>query len=132
MPNFTLKTLDGKIFTNNDLKNDKNSLFIFFDPHCDICKIEGKEFSEKAELFHSTHLYFISSVSKEEILEFQNENNLTQTNITFLQDDDSFNSHYAIPIVPFMCLYNNEYKLINIYKGGVNIDLILKDAERIN
>lgn len=127
-----LKTLAGEIFTNEDLEIDKNILFVFFDSGCEICQIEGDSFSKAANEFHSTHIYFVSKESTEQISKFRIEKNLNQTNITFLQDDGNFSSNYDVSSVPFMCLYDKSGKLINIYKGGVKPELILKDAERIH
>lgn len=126
---FQLQTLDGKLFTNDNLEANKNILFVFFDSGCEICQIEGDSFSKIANEFHSTHLYFISKEPISQISKFQSEKKLDQSNITFLQDDNDFSSNYNVSSFPFMCLYNQERKLINIYKGGIKPELILKDAE---
>lgn len=129
---FQLQTLDGKVFTNEDLEPNKNILFLFFNSGCEICRIEGNEISRIAKEFRSTHIYFISSESVEEIMGFKNEKELNQPNITFLKDDSSFTSNYDVSSVPFMCLYSKTGELIKIYKGGIKPELILKDAERIH
>lgn len=132
IPFFELQTLEGVAFKNEDLEQNKNSLFVFFDSNCEICQIEGKAFSKTAHQFHSTHIYFISNESIEQILKFQKEKNLKQTNITFLQDDGHFSSNYDVSSVPFICFYNKKDELVKIYKGAVNPKLILEDAEGVH
>jgi len=131
IPKFNFTTLDGKNYRNADLPINQNILFVSFNPDCEYCVIEGKEFSTKAKYFSDTQIYFISSAEKIEIQKFQKEQNLVELkNIHFLMDKrGEIYKNFNMKSIPYMVLYSKNHKLINEYKGAINIDLILKQLK---
>ena len=46
IPKFELKTLDNVSFTNQNLKTNLNTIFIYFNSDCDFCHHEAESISQ--------------------------------------------------------------------------------------
>lgn len=128
IPEFTLQTLTGEIFTKQDLPTNKPSLIIYFSPDCQHCHYEASVIRDSIQRLSDISILWVSQASKETLRNFAEEYDLTNySNIFILQDQgNAFKRLMAITISPAILIYNEEQKLITLFKGETKIDTILK------
>ncbi|GAA4203578.1 hypothetical protein GCM10022289_20100 [Pedobacter jeongneungensis] len=60
LPQFTFYRLDGKAFSNTDIKQGKKNLFILFDCTCEHCQRESKILNTNYAKFKDVNIYMIT------------------------------------------------------------------------
>jgi len=128
IPEFDYTDVNGKNFTQNNLKKATPVLFIYFNTECEYCNIETKMIKDNIEKLKTIQLIFISFEEPEKIIRFaQTYQLLNRDNIHFLYDKQvSFATTFDVTALPTIVIYDRQKQLIEKIKGQVKIDHILK------
>ena len=127
MPSFSYVTLENKIFTQENLVQNKPTLFIYFNSECDFCNHEAEMVQQNIEQLKDIQVVFISYEPVEKIKQFATKFKLlNHDNISFLSDSKiSFASTFDVKSMPCLVLYDKENNLIEKIKGQVKIETVL-------
>lgn len=128
MPIFSYFDLEGNLFKNENLPNNKPVLFVYFNSECDFCNREAEMIQQNLEKLKNTQIVFISFEEVDKIKEFGQKHNLLQhDNIDFIADSKAtFASTFDIKSLPCLVLYDKERNLIEKIKGQVKIETVLE------
>lgn len=128
IPTFTYKTIDGKVFTNTDLKKNIPTVFLYFNSECEHCQNEAEQIRDNVEKFENVQLVFISFEEPKKILDFATKYKLLDYDkITFLCDSKvNFATTFDVNTLPAVVIYDKNKKLLEKIKGEVKIEKILK------
>ncbi|NII83410.1 MULTISPECIES: TlpA family protein disulfide reductase [unclassified Pedobacter] len=121
LPQFTFYKLDGKPFSNNDIKLGKKNLFILFDCTCEHCQRESKILNTNYAKFKDVNIYMITMDEAYIIPQFFNsyaKGLNTKPNVMVLQDKKRLFIPTFLPKqYPSMYLYSSTGKLL-MYQSG--------------
>ncbi|ARS40136.1 hypothetical protein CA265_10920 [Sphingobacteriaceae bacterium GW460-11-11-14-LB5] len=121
LPQFTFYKLDGKAFSNNDIKQGKKNLFILFDCTCEHCQRESKILNTNYAKFKDVNIYMITMDEGYIIPQFFNsyaKGLNAKPNVTVLQDKKRMFIPTFLPKqYPSMYLYSSTGKLL-MYQSG--------------
>ena len=128
MPAFSYVTLENKVFTNEKLKQNKPTLFIYFNSECDFCNHEAEMVQQNIEQLKAIQVVFISYEPIEKIKSFAAKFKLLHhDNIHFLSDSKiTFATTFDVKSMPCLVLYDKENNLIEKIKGQVKIEMVLE------
>ena len=128
MPSFSYVTLENKIFTQENLVQNKPTLFIYFNSECDFCNHEAEMVQQNIEQLKDIQVVFISYEPVEKIKQFATKFKLlNHDNISFLSDSKiSFATTFDVKSMPCLVLYDKENNLIEKIKGQVKIETVLE------
>ena len=128
MPAFSYVTLENKVFTNEKLKQNKPTLFIYFNSECDFCNHEAEMVQQNIEQLKAIQVIFISYEPIEKIKQFATKFKLlNHANISFLFDTKiTFATTFDVKSMPCLVLYDKDNNLIEKIKGQVKIETVLK------
>lgn len=128
IPEFEFLTLKQKPFTKINLKQNINTIFIYFNSECDFCQHEAQSISDNLDSFKNVQFIFVSTEPIEIIKQFSEQYKLNnQQNITFLYDNlNTFYSRFDANSIPYLLIYNKKQKLIKKHKGQLNAKGILR------
>jgi len=116
IPEFTFYKPDKIPFTNKNVTNGKQVLFIFFDVTCDHCQHTIGTLSKRINECQKISIYLISLEDKTAINNFFNQygkNLPTQKNVTILQDSkNQFITQFGPRKYPSVFLYSAQKKLL--------------------
>jgi peroxiredoxin len=134
IPKFDYQNVNGAIFTNENLKKDTPTLFIYFNTECEFCNEETKMISENIQKFNDLQLVFISFEKPELINAFANKYQLnTNDNIHFLSDTKiSFVTTFDVNSLPCLVLYDKDQKLIEKIKGQTKVETLINKLKITN
>jgi peroxiredoxin len=134
IPKFDYQNVNGAIFTNENLKKDTPTLFIYFNTECEFCNEETKMISENIQKFNDLQLVFISFEKPELIKAFANKYQLnTNDNIHFLSDTKiSFVTTFDVNSLPCLVLYDKDQKLIEKIKGQTKVETLINKLKITN
>ena len=127
MPTFSYLTLDNKVFTEEDLAQNKPTLFIYFNSECDFCNHEAEMVQQNLEQLKAIQVIFISYEPVDKIKQFATKFKLlNHANISFLSDTKvTFATTFDVKSMPCLVLYDKENNLIEKIKGQVKIETVL-------
>ncbi len=127
MPTFSYLTLDNKVFTEEDLAQNKPTLFIYFNSECDFCNHEAEMVQQNLEQLKAIQVVFISYEPVDKIKQFATKFKLlNHANISFLSDTKvTFATTFDVKSMPCLVLYDKENNLIEKIKGQVKIETVL-------
>ncbi|WP_406826247.1 TlpA family protein disulfide reductase [Pedobacter sp. KACC 23697] len=121
LPQFTFYKLDGKPFSNNDIKQGKKNLFILFDCTCEHCQRESKNLNANYARFKDVNIYMITMDEAYIIPQFFNsyaKGLNAKPNVWVLQDKKRIFIPTFLPKqYPAMYLYSPAGKLL-MYQSG--------------
>lgn len=128
MPNFSYVTLENEVFTNEDLKKGKPTLFIYFNSECDFCNHEAEMVQQNVEKLKAIEVVFISFEPIEKIKTFaETYQLLNHDGITFISDSKvTFSDTFDVKSLPCLVLYDKDNQLIEKIKGQVKIETVLE------
>ena len=128
IPKFELKTLDNVSFTNENLKPNTSTVFIYFNSECDFCHHEAESINQNLKKFKNVQLVFVSTESIEILKQFSEKYNLNNhPKINFLYDNNySFSSKFNAFSIPYILIYNKNNELIKKNNGQLNANGILR------
>lgn len=128
IPEFSYKTIEGKPFSKQDLKDDTPTVFLYFNSDCEHCQSEAEQIRDNIEKFANAQLVFISFEEPQKITAFATKYKLIgYDKITFLCDKQvSFAITFDVKSLPTVVIYDKNKKLVEKIKGEVKIENILK------
>ena len=128
IPKFEYQNSNGGVFTNENLKKDIPTLFIYFNTECEFCNEETKMIKENIEKFTNVQLVFISFEKPEIIKGFASKNQLNNyDNVHFLSDTKiTFATTFDVKSLPCLVLYDKNQKLIEKIKGQIKTETLRK------
>ena len=128
IPKFEYQDIKGGNFTNENLKENTATLFIYYNSECDYCNEETKMIKQNIGKLTEFQLCFISFEKPEQIKKFAIKYQLnTYDNIHFLCDSKvTFATTFDVKSLPCLVLYDKNKKLIEKIKGQVKVETILK------
>lgn len=128
MPNFSYVTFENKVFTQENLVQNKATIFIYFNSECDFCNHEAEMVQQNLEQLKDIQVVFISFEPIEKIKQFATKFKLlNHDNIYFLSDSKiSFATTFDVTSMPCLVLYDKENNLIEKIKGQVRIETVLE------
>ncbi|QIL42470.1 redoxin domain-containing protein [Pedobacter sp. HDW13] len=130
LPQFTFYKLDGKAFSNGDIKQGKKNLFILFDCTCDHCQRESKLLNTNYTQFKDVNIYMITMDEGYIIPQFFNsyaKGLNTKPNVLVLQDKKRMFIPTFLPKqYPAMYLYSPAGKLLLYESGDGGIKKMMK------
>lgn len=126
LPNFSFLDLQGRIFTQDILKN-KPIVFVYFNSDCDYCQSEAIKIQQRLQDFKNVELIFVSFEKKDSIQQFAKKYQLyNQKSVTFLEDAKAeFSKIFDVNSTPYIVVYDADKKLLQKFKGATKIDEIL-------
>ncbi|WP_370408645.1 peroxiredoxin family protein [Tenacibaculum dicentrarchi] len=126
IPTFSFLDLQGRIFTEESLKN-KSTVFIYFNSDCDYCQSEATKIQQRLPDFKNTQLIFVSFEKNDSIAQFSKKYQLdNKDNVTFLEDTNGeFSKIFDVNSIPYIVVYDTNKKLLQKFKGATKIDKIL-------
>ncbi|MBZ9627132.1 redoxin domain-containing protein [Psychroflexus sp. CAK57W] len=133
LPEFTIYTLEGESFTQDNIKKDSPSYFIYYDPSCGHCVRAFKRLNLKSEQLKKAdvQIYTVSAGTKQQTLRFFEEiapRLKTLENLHILKDRDyALADIFFVRLFPSGYLYDKENKLIKSYEGEAEAVLFLND-----
>jgi len=128
IPKFELKTLQGKIFTNSDLKQNVPVLFLYFNSDCEFCQMETEEIVSNMKNLEGVQIIFVSNESIPQIAAFQQKYKLDgYDNVLFVCDDSNkFAQVLELKTIPSSFIYSKEDVLLGKNSGPIKVDYLLK------
>lgn len=132
IPPFSYPTINGKMFTHKDLKENTPTLFLYFNSECEHCQSEASQIQDNIINFKNFQLIFVSFEEKNKIIAFAKKYKLDHyDNITFLLDKQiTFSTTFDVNSLPTMILYNKNKELIEKIKGQTKVETILEKLKQ--
>jgi len=128
IPDFTYQNINGNVFTNEDLKKETATIFIYFNTECEYCDHEAQMIEENITKLKKIQLVFVSFEKPEQIKKFAQKHQLTTyDNVYFLCDNKvTFAVTFDVNSLPCLVLYDKNQNLIEKFKGQTSIKILLK------
>lgn len=128
MPAFSYLTLKNEVFTNDNLKQGKPTLFIYFNSECDFCNHEAEMVQKNVDKLKDIEVVFVSFEPVEKIKAFAETYKLLHyDSIYFISDSKiSFAATFDVKSLPCLVLYDKDNQLIEKIKGQVKIETVLE------
>lgn len=134
LPQFTFYKLDGKVFSNKDIKQNKKNLFILFDCTCEHCQRETKLLNANYNQFKNINIYMITldeSLAIQQFFQSYAPGLNMKPNVTVLQDKKQMFIPTFFPNkYPAMYLYSPIGKLLVYNSGDGGIKKVLKTINK--
>lgn len=128
IPSFTYKTIQGNLFSKQDLKDNIPTVFFYFNSECEHCQSEAEQIRDNLEKFKNVQLVFISFEDSKKIKAFATKYKLTGSDkITFLHDSNvNFATTFDVNSLPTVVIYDKKKKLVAKIKGEIKVEVILE------
>ena len=128
IPNFSYKKINGKVFTNQNLKKNRVIVFIYFNSECEFCNEEANMIEQNSSKFNYVELLFVSFEMPNLINDFAIKHKLSNhDNITFICDSKTtFSTTFDVNSLPCLILYDKNQHLIEKLKGQTKVETLLK------
>ncbi|MCC5929301.1 MAG: redoxin domain-containing protein [Cyclobacteriaceae bacterium] len=127
LPDFSLKTFDGSMFSIREFAAGKPSLIIYFNSTCEMCNLELNALNERFAEFNLVKILLVSSQDKEELEEiYMSLAFLKEPNVKLVLDKEmKLSAYLGMRSVPGIYCYNHDGNLIANYLGPVKMDVLL-------
>lgn len=125
LPSFTLESLDGNIFSSDDLEKGP-LLIVYFHPECEYCQYEISTLISNDIQSRGIKILLVSNARPEAIRKFMEPFDINSENFNILSDTSVvFSEMFGIHTVPVNILYDVNLKLVKYFKGEVKTETIL-------
>ncbi|MFD2940897.1 peroxiredoxin family protein [Flavobacterium notoginsengisoli] len=128
IPQFNYQDINGKRFTNKNLKKVTPVIFIYFNTECEYCNEEAIMIQENIQKFKDCQIIFISFEKQEQIEKFSKHYKLDlYNNVHFLHDSKvTFATTFDVHSLPCIVLYDKNQNLIEKIKGQIKPVILFK------
>lgn len=128
IPEFTIyKAPDSTAFTRNDLKKNKNTLFMIFSPDCEYCQHEIEMLLKDIDKFRNTQIVMITYLPYNEMIKFYHIYKIANyPQITMARDTKFFFPvFFKVQNLPSLYVYDKKGDFKKAFEGDVKPDTIL-------
>jgi peroxiredoxin len=134
IPSFSYSTINSKLFSNKDLKENTPIVFLYFNSECEHCQSEAEQIRDNIKKLAETQLVFISFEEPKKIMAFAKKYKIDHYDtVTFLYDKQvSFSTTFDIKSLPTIVIYDKKKQLIEKIKGQIKIEMILEKLNSSN
>ena len=134
IPSFELKTMQGEVFTNANLKQNMPTVFLYFNSDCDFCQAETEEIASNIKKLDGIQIIFVSNESIPQISAFQQKYKLDgYDNVLFLCDYNyKFIELLQLKTIPSSFIYSKDGFLLSKNSGSIKVDYLLKSIKRMD
>ena len=128
LPNFTFYSIEKDSLEKATLQKNMNSVLIFFDSHCDYCKLELGAIEKNIENFNNTQIAMISSQPVDTIKLFNKQFNfsLSQNAGMYYAKSEELVEKFTKYSVPSVFIYDKNNKLLQQFTGFTKVEKILE------
>ncbi|WP_264535284.1 TlpA family protein disulfide reductase [Flavobacterium sp. N1736] len=128
IPVFNYQNINGGVFSNQNLKKQTATIFIYFNTECEYCDHEAQMIKENITQFKNMQLVFVSFEKPKRIKKFAQQHQLTlYDNVYFLCDNKAaFATTFDVNSLPCLVLYDKNHNLIEKIKGQTRIEVLVK------
>jgi len=126
MPDFKFTTLEGKEFTQKDLKKQK-TVFFFFSSLCKHCKENAKHLKDRANDLKDVQVILFSAEPIKAIKNFRDDNKMGDfANYQFMhiENKDVFDTFGPMQ-VPSTLIFNKHHEMIKKFIGNTFFDFVM-------
>lgn len=129
IPKFSFQNIKGdNTFTNENLKKETPTIFIYFNTECEYCNTEAQTIKENITKFKDIELIFVSFEKPLLIKKFAKQHQLNNSdNVCFLYDSKiTFAPTFDVNSIPCIILYDKNHQLIEKIKGQTKPEVLIK------
>jgi thiol-disulfide isomerase/thioredoxin len=129
IPLFSMyKAQDSTLFTRDDLKKKKETIFIIFSPDCEHCQQETKNLIANIDKFKKAQIIMVTSLPYNQMKLFYDEFKIVNYPTITMGYDPTFFFHtfFNIKYLPVIFIYDKKGKFKKSFEGSVKIDKILE------
>ncbi|MDR1542798.1 MAG: redoxin domain-containing protein [Prevotellaceae bacterium] len=128
IPVFSLPDINGKIVSNDTLRKNTATLFLFFEPECDNCRYEFEQINLQKNAFADYQIVFFTNQSAEIVKQFLADVNFIVTeNMFFVADtNNDLINKMEVKASPAVYIYNKKENLTKKFNGIVKTETLLK------
>jgi thiol-disulfide isomerase/thioredoxin len=130
IPAFTLyRAPDSSAFTREDLKKNKNTIFIVFSPDCSHCQNEAKMITQNIKQFKNTQFVMLTYLPYEEMMAFYKVFRIyNYPQITMGRDTKFFFPiYFGVKNLPGIYIYDKNGRFKKSFEGDVKPETILAE-----
>lgn len=124
IPKFKImNVVDSVAFTNDSLRKNQKTIFIYFGPDCSHCSYFAKKLVDSISLLENTKIVMMSSFEYYKIRKFYDENKIASCPIITMGYDPSyfFATYYGVTQFPAAYIYNSKGKFVKNFQGEIGI-----------
>ena len=130
IPDFTFRTLDGRLFSKKDLVRNKKIVFVLFDVTCDHCQHEMQAIGKRYNEFKNIPFYLVSMDTPPAMLKFMGTYGKLlngQSNVTLLHDyKPEFIQKFMPDKYPAIFVYSEKGFLHKYMSGQKDVGELVK------
>ncbi|MCO5237076.1 MAG: redoxin domain-containing protein [Chitinophagaceae bacterium] len=129
LPQFSILLTDSATwYTKKDLPPKKKTIFMVFSPECEHCKHEIELIKKNIRQFSGTQIVMTTTLSFDKMKDFYNHYELKNyKNIVVGRDTRYFfPSYFKVHFLPFMAIYDKNFKLLKTFEGTTKWDELAK------
>lgn len=128
IPVFRLPDINGNPVTESVLQKKVSTLFMSFNPDCDLCVEEIKQIQLNQDAFSFYQMVFFSALPVEKISSFLSQIQFEPSeNMFFLVDENGkLTNKMEVKTSPTVYIYNRKGVLIKRFDGPVKIETLIK------
>ncbi|MDJ1492333.1 TlpA disulfide reductase family protein [Cytophagaceae bacterium DM2B3-1] len=125
LPNFQVKTMDGKLISISQLPQNRPTIVFFFHPDCEHCQAEATELQKYTDRFANTNFLMITWDEIPKIQGFMQKYKLKAPITAYKIDNNTLFQTFGVLRLPAVYIYNSQNDLIQQFNGEAKIDAIL-------
>lgn len=128
IPVFSLPDMNGQQVSEKSLQKHTPTLFLFFDPGCDLCQEEFQQINQNLEQLRRGQIVFFSVEPAETIRDFLDKLHFSPTsNMFFLIDtNEILMNTMEIKGPPTSIIYDKDGKQVKRFDGPVKAETLIK------
>lgn len=128
IPKFAFQNVNGGSFTQQNIKRDIATIFMYYNSDCGFCNEEAQMIHDNISQFATTQIVFVSFETPDKIKKFAQQYKLNQyDNVTFVCDSKlTFAPTFDVTSLPCIVLYDKNQKLIEKLKGQTKATTLLQ------
>lgn len=128
IPKFAFQNVNGGSFTQQNIKRDIATIFMYYNSDCGFCNEEAQMIHDNISQFTTTQIVFVSFETLDKIKKFAQQYKLNQyDNVTFVCDSKlTFAPTFDVTSLPCIVLYDKNQKLIEKLKGQTKATTLLQ------
>lgn len=127
LPVFNFTTLQGKWYNSHNKKSDHISVIIFFNSDCHYCTYEIESIIQHIDSLKNTDILLVSDQPFQKLRQLYKQyelGNYTQIKLLYT-DYHNFISAFGTATVPTTFIYDENNRLLRLFKGEAGIEAIL-------